>query len=75
MKKATIEKLVETVDANYKEKVTVWGNENETFIECKGFTGPSKKVEKIIADLGLKITSQRRSHGSSYSGYYYWVEE
>ena len=74
MTKTTIQKLVKACEANYKNKVTVWGNE-EIFIECKGFSGPSKKVEKIIKDLGLKITRQTWSEGSSYSGYYYWVEE
>ena len=75
MKKATIKKLVAACKANYKSKVTVWGNNEETFIECKGFSGPSAKVEQMIADLGLKITKQTWSDGSSYSGYYYWVEE
>ena len=75
MKKATIKKLVEACEANYKSKVTVWGTDEDIFLECRGFTGPSKRVEKMLADLGLKITKQTWSCGSDYSGYYYWVAE
>ena len=75
MKKETINKLVKACEANYKKKVTVWGTTDSIFVECRGFKGPSEKVEKIIKDLGLTITEQRWSCGSDYTGYYYWVKE
>ena len=75
MKKETLNKLIAAIKANYKSKVTVWGNPGETFIECKGFTGPSNKVERIIDSLGLTIVKEKWSDGSDYTGYYYWVAE
>ena len=71
------EKLTQLDQALAKEfkKVTVWGDEHHAFVECKGFRGPSKRVEKILADLNIKITEQQWSSGSDYSGYYYWIAE
>ena len=75
MTQEKLNELVKNVEANFKSRVTVWGNDTETFIECKGYRGPSKKVEKVIHDTGLVITEQHWSDGSSYTGYYYWVEQ
>ncbi len=76
MTKEKLNELVKNVEANFKSRVTVWGNlPDYIFIECKGFRGPSKKVEKVIHDTGLVITEHHWSDGSSYTGYYYWVEQ
>jgi len=78
MSQETLEALTAKIKAHYKSKVTIWiptaeASKDNIYIECKGFTGPSKKVEKIIADLGLTIKHQMWSGGSDYSGYYYWI--
>lgn len=75
MTQKTLNKLVKKVYKTFKSKVTVWGMLDDIYIECKGFTGPSKKVEKLIADLKLSIREQFWSNGSDYTGYYYFVEE
>ena len=71
---AKLNELATILDSKFK-RVTVWGNEFNAFVECKGARRPSKRVEKILADLGLRIVKQTWSEGSDYSGYYYWIAE
>jgi len=72
--KRMMNKLASILDKKYK-RVTLWGSETDAFVECKGMKKPSKNVEKILANLGLKITSQRYSYGSDYGAYYYWIAQ
>ena len=79
-KKVIREKTLTALDKIFAKeypsgRVTVWGNRFDAFVECKGFSGPSKRVEKILAGLNVKIIEQQWSEGSDYTGYYYWIAE